>query len=256
LVVLAVVCGWGVAAAQTTADGVSARLVGKVVFFRGMWSGSKLAFDADGQPLQKYKTVAFTESGLKVASAKMVDSTLRIDGERVAIAFDPKGVASLVKEGGKTTITVNGSADFGKAVDAIFAPDLASMIPSMPDYWQSYATEHFVAAGVTSRQDEKPASTDKPMHIAGSIRPPQILQMSDPTYPDNAAAREFRGNVQVYLFVEENGTPSHFRVLKPVGLGLDDAAVETVRQYKFRPAMQNGKPVKVDLYIDVNFQIF
>jgi protein TonB len=46
------------------------------------------------------------------------------------------------------------------------------------------------------------------------------------------------------------------RVVRGVGMGLDEKAVEAVRQYKFKPAMQNGKPVPVDLYIDVNFQIF
>jgi protein TonB len=41
-----------------------------------------------------------------------------------------------------------------------------------------------------------------------------------------------------------------------VGLGLDEEAVRCVMKYKFVPAMQNETPVKVDLYIDVNFQIF
>jgi protein TonB len=39
-------------------------------------------------------------------------------------------------------------------------------------------------------------------------------------------------------------------------MGLVEKALEAVRQYKFKPAMNNGKPVPVDLYIDVNFQIF
>ncbi len=39
-------------------------------------------------------------------------------------------------------------------------------------------------------------------------------------------------------------------------MGLDEKAVEAVQQYKFRPAMQNGKPVQVDLNVEVNFQIF
>jgi protein TonB len=39
-------------------------------------------------------------------------------------------------------------------------------------------------------------------------------------------------------------------------MGLDEKAVEAVRQYKFKPATEGGKPVKVDLTIDVNFQIF
>ena len=57
-------------------------------------------------------------------------------------------------------------------------------------------------------------------------------------------------------WVDENGNPSHVKVVRGVGMGLDEKAIEAVRQYKFKPAMQNGKPVKVDLYVDVNFQIF
>jgi protein TonB len=46
------------------------------------------------------------------------------------------------------------------------------------------------------------------------------------------------------------------RVLRGVGMGLDEKAVEAVKQYKFRPAMENGKPVLVELNVEVNFQIF
>jgi len=62
--------------------------------------------------------------------------------------------------------------------------------------------------------------------------------------------------VQVYLVVDVNGNPTHVRIARPIGMGLDEKALEAVRQYKFKPAMNNGKPVPVDLYIDVNFQIF
>jgi protein TonB len=39
-------------------------------------------------------------------------------------------------------------------------------------------------------------------------------------------------------------------------MGLDEKALEAVRQYKFKPAMENGKPVLVELNVEVNFQIF
>ncbi len=94
------------------------------------------------------------------------------------------------------------------------------------------------------------------MHIGGSIRPPTVIFQVDPEFSEEARKAKFSGNVQVYLWVDEQGNPSHVKVIRGVGMGLDDKAVEAVRQYKFKPAMQNGKPVKVDLYIDVNFQIF
>jgi protein TonB len=95
-----------------------------------------------------------------------------------------------------------------------------------------------------------------PMHIGGSIRPPTVLYSVEPEFSEEARKAKFSGNVQVYLWVDEQGNPSHIKVVRGVGMGLDEKAVEAVRQYKFKPAMQNGKPVKVDLYIDVNFQIF
>ena len=39
-------------------------------------------------------------------------------------------------------------------------------------------------------------------------------------------------------------------------MGLDEKAIEAVRQYKFEPAMFNGKPVAVHITIEVNFQIY
>jgi periplasmic protein TonB len=95
-----------------------------------------------------------------------------------------------------------------------------------------------------------------PMHIGGSVRPPSVLYSVEPEFSEEARKAKFSGNVQVYLWVDEQGNPSHVRVVRGVGMGLDEKAVDAVRQYKFKPALQNGKPVKVDLYIDVNFQIF
>lgn len=94
------------------------------------------------------------------------------------------------------------------------------------------------------------------MHVGGSVRPPVVIYQVDPEFSEEARKAKFSGNVQVYLIVDANGNPSHVRVVRGVGMGLDEKAVEAVRQYKFKPAMSNGKPVAVDLYIDVNFQIF
>jgi protein TonB len=94
------------------------------------------------------------------------------------------------------------------------------------------------------------------MHIGGSVLAPRVLVAVDPEFSEEARKAKFSGDVQVYLWVDEYGNPSHVRVVRGVGMGLDEKAVEAVRQYKFKPATQNGKPVKVDLYISVNFEIF
>jgi protein TonB len=60
----------------------------------------------------------------------------------------------------------------------------------------------------------------------------------------------------VYLQVDTNGNPAHVRVIRGIGMGLDEKAMEAVRKYKFRPAMENGHPVPVEMNVEVNFQIF
>jgi TonB family protein len=92
--------------------------------------------------------------------------------------------------------------------------------------------------------------------IGGPVTAPVLIHSASPDYTAEARAKKFNGNVQVYLWIDPNGNPSHVRVVRGVGMGLDEKAVEAVRQYKFKPAMQDGKPVKVDMYIDVNFSLF
>jgi protein TonB len=95
-----------------------------------------------------------------------------------------------------------------------------------------------------------------PLHAGGSIKDPVVLYSVEPEFSEEARKARFSGNVQVYLWVDEQGNPSHIRVVRGAGMGLDEKAVEAVRQYKFKPAMQNGKPVKVDMYVDVEFNIY
>jgi protein TonB len=93
-------------------------------------------------------------------------------------------------------------------------------------------------------------------HIGGGVRPPSVIYSVDPEFSEEARKAKFSGNVLVDLIVDEQGLPSHVRVARGVGMGLDEKAVEAVRQYKFKPATKDGKPVKVELTVEVNFQIF
>jgi periplasmic protein TonB len=92
-------------------------------------------------------------------------------------------------------------------------------------------------------------------HPGGGISAPQVLFQPEPEFSEEARRAKVSGNVEVYLWVDEHGNPSHVRVVRGIGMGLDEKAVEAVRQYRFKPAMENGKPVTVEMYVDVVFQI-
>jgi len=91
--------------------------------------------------------------------------------------------------------------------------------------------------------------------VGGGVSQPQVLFAPDPTFTEEARQAKVAGKVVVYLQVNPEGRPMHVKVLKGLGMGLDEKAVEAVRQYKFRPAMKDGHPVTVEMNVDVNFQI-
>lgn len=95
-----------------------------------------------------------------------------------------------------------------------------------------------------------------PRRIGGSVSAPVLIYSVEPEFSEEARKAKVAGNVLVNLYVDQNGLPSHVHVIRGVGMGLDEKAVEAVKQYRFKPAMENGKPVLVELNVEVNFQIF
>jgi periplasmic protein TonB len=55
--------------------------------------------------------------------------------------------------------------------------------------------------------------------------------------------------------IDPNGKASKVRVLRALGRGLDEQAVENVFRWRFKPAMKDGKPVAVEAQITVNFKL-
>jgi protein TonB len=92
-------------------------------------------------------------------------------------------------------------------------------------------------------------------HVGGSVSMPEVIYSVDPEFSEEARKAKVSGDVAVYLWVDEHGNPTHVRVMHGIGMGLDEKAVEAVKQYRFKPAMENGRPVKVEMYVVVNFQI-
>jgi TonB family protein len=99
-------------------------------------------------------------------------------------------------------------------------------------------------------------STTPLRRIGGGVTPPKPQHLVDPQFSEQARAAKVGGVVLVTLIVDANGMPQNVHVLRGVGMGLDEKAVEAVKQYKFLPAMEGGKPVPVQLNVEVNFQIF
>jgi TonB family protein len=59
----------------------------------------------------------------------------------------------------------------------------------------------------------------------------------------------------VELIVDKYGMPRQLRSVRPLGMGLDQKAIEAIRKYRFQPAMKNGEPVSVKIAVQVDFRL-
>ena len=93
-------------------------------------------------------------------------------------------------------------------------------------------------------------------HIGGAVSSPVVIYEAEPEFSVEARKAKFMGVVLVNLIVGADGLPTNVHVLRGVGMGLDEKAVEAVRKYRFKPAMEAGNAVAVEMNVEVNFQIF
>jgi periplasmic protein TonB len=93
-------------------------------------------------------------------------------------------------------------------------------------------------------------------HVGGGVSPPVLIYSVDAEFSDEARRAKYQGVSVVSLIVDAHGLPQRIRVVRKLGMGLDEKAVEAVRQYKFKPSTYQGKPVPVEITIEVNFHIY
>jgi protein TonB len=93
------------------------------------------------------------------------------------------------------------------------------------------------------------------MSVGGGVSAPQVIHSVQPEFTGEARAANYEGTVAIQLIVDSQGTPQDIRVIRHLGMGLDQKAIEAVRQYRFRPAMYQGRPVSVQMVIDVDFHL-
>jgi TonB family protein len=91
--------------------------------------------------------------------------------------------------------------------------------------------------------------------IGGGVSAPSVIYKVEPEYSEEARKAKFQGTVVLFVVVDEKGNPTQLRVIRPLGLGLDQKAIEAVEKWKFNPGKKDGKPVAVQATIEVNFRL-
>jgi len=91
--------------------------------------------------------------------------------------------------------------------------------------------------------------------IGGGVSAPAVLFKVEPEYSEEARKAKWQGTVVLSLVVDENGKAQGIKVVRSLGLGLDQKAIEAVEKWRFKPGMKDGKSVPVIATIEVNFRL-
>jgi len=100
-----------------------------------------------------------------------------------------------------------------------------------------------------------PVIDQGPMRVGGDIQEPERIHYVSPEYPELARRARMEGFVILQAVIDKQGNVKDVEVLRGLGLGLDVAAIDAVKQWKYTPTYYNGRPVEVILTVNVTFQL-
>jgi protein TonB len=89
------------------------------------------------------------------------------------------------------------------------------------------------------------------------MRSPECAYCPRPEYSDEARKAKYQGSVLLNVVVLPDGKTARIEIVSSPGMGLDEKAIEAVRNWRFRPGLgPNGKPAAITVTIEVVFQLF
>lgn len=246
------------------------RFQDKIFFIRGWYQDKELIYDATGTVIGTPTRGSWTGSLVKIRSIKVGPDDFVLKGPRGGDVYDQKNkkfVAVIAKKPEVTIIVETDpakltSADLDNLQNAIFAQNAKT--DEMPEYWREFLlrgdqdtkTEQ---AGAPGKSETLPGlqSNSQPLsQLVQGVSPPRILKQNEPAFSEVARGARYQGTVVVRMVVDDQGIPTKIRLTKVLGMGLDDAAVNCVEQWRFVPAKRDDKPVAVTVDIEVNFRLY
>jgi TonB family protein len=96
---------------------------------------------------------------------------------------------------------------------------------------------------------------DSVFPVGGGVSAPAVILKVEPEYSEEARKRKYGGTVMLALIVDTEGRARNIHVVKSLGMGLDEKAIEAAEKWRFKPGMKGGQPVEVRVTIEVNFRL-
>ncbi len=93
-------------------------------------------------------------------------------------------------------------------------------------------------------------------HVGDGVSPPRAIYTPEPEFSEEARKAKYQGVVVLNIIVGVDGRVHSPRVVRSLGMGLDEKALEGVKTWKFDPSKKDGRPVAVEMNIEVAFNLY
>jgi TonB family protein len=177
------------------------------------------------------------------------------------------------------------SAEQARAVlSRVFALNTAGLFDSLPDFWRRFLAGHLrydsslkqdkefywndrlekrlipvQSVEPTTKSVPSDEGIEKPVFHMGKddqVKAPEAKFTPAPAYSGIAQYEKYQGIVVLNVVVASDGSVHNLRLLRPLGMGLDEIARDTVQTWRFRPATHNKETVAVEMNIEVAFDFY
>ncbi len=109
--------------------------------------------------------------------------------------------------------------------------------------------------GFDRQRGEPPVAEEPPIILRPDMEAPILLRRVDPTYPEVAVKTKVKGVVILEAIINTSGHVVDARILRDIGMGCGQAALNAVRQWQYQPARLNGRATAVYLTVTVRFEL-
>jgi periplasmic protein TonB len=92
--------------------------------------------------------------------------------------------------------------------------------------------------------------------VGNGVSGPRVIYQTDPEFSEEARKAKYQGTCVLGLIVGADGRPTNIHVVTSLGMGLDEKAMEAVRNWKFEPGQKDGRPVATAVNVEVDFHLY
>ena len=93
-------------------------------------------------------------------------------------------------------------------------------------------------------------------HVGGGVTAPHLIYGPEPEFSEEARKAKFQGTVVLGVIVGTDESTHDIRVVRSLGMGLDEKAIEAIWQWRFEPGRKDGIAVAVQVNVEVNFRLY